>query len=691
MSSRPTPDIPFLQHEDMDMTERNAVRPKPIAPKDGNAARDFLARMAFIRAFEAKAWELSRTNPPQILGSMHFCAGQEAVPLGAVAGLREDDPLIATYRGHGWALASGLDPRAVMAEICHRAEGLNGGRAGSAYLMAPGTRFIGENSIVGAGTTIACGVALAGLRSGSGRVVTVSVGDGAMNQGAVHEALALASVKKLPVIFVVENNGWSELTPTSAMFLVDRIAQRAAGYGMPSATIDGTDPFAVRDTFAVAGARARAGEGPSLLEFRVPRLWGHYNRDIEHYRSRADREAAEAIDPVVLLQGRMVASGLAGEAELAALVAAQAEAVDALAAEVLASPLPPVENARLHVASEPANKAEPRVLETREMTYVEAVNAALRAELEADARTLVFGEDVGKPGGIFGASRYLQRDFGPDRVFDMPIAENAILGTAIGAAISGLRPIAEIMWADFLFVAIDQLVNQASNVRYVTGGEASVPMVVRTQQGATPGSCAQHSQSVEALLAHVPGLKVALAASAEDAYALLRAAAADPDPCVVIEARGLYQTKGQVHLTDGAEPVGRARLRRRGGDIAILTWGTMVPRAVEAAETLAAEGIEAGVLDLRWLSPIDDTAILDAVDAAGGRVLIVHEAVVTGGFAGEIAMRIRERRPQAALDIRRLATPDVRIPASPQLQAVLIPDAGAIADAVRAARQVSLV
>ena len=188
----------------------------PIAGHDRSFAIDAFSQIAFIRAFEAKVLELSQTTPPVVAGSTHLCAGQEAVPLGAIAALREDDQIVSTYRGHGWALASGLDPMAVMAEICHRATGLNGGRGGSAYFMAPGTRFIGENSIVGAGTTIACGIALANLSAGNGRVVTVSIGDGAMNQGAVHEAMALAAAKQLPVIFAVENNGWSELTATGA-------------------------------------------------------------------------------------------------------------------------------------------------------------------------------------------------------------------------------------------------------------------------------------------------------------------------------------------------------------------------------------------------------------------------------------------------------------------------------------------
>ena len=656
---------------------------KDFSAEDVQFAHAMLAKMAFIRAFETKALELTQSNPPRVMGSMHFCAGQEAVPLGALAALREDDQIVATYRGHGWALAAGLAPRAVMAEICHRADGVNGGRGGSAYILAPHTRFIGENSIVGAGTTAACGVAIANLALGNGRVVLVSVGDGALNQGATHEALAFAAARKLPVLFVVENNGWSELTPTREMFVQERLAQRASGYGIAGATISGIDPITIRQSIALAAQRARAGEGPSLLEFRVPRLWGHYNRDLEHYRPKADKLAAQQSDPLTLLGAAMVQQGLLTPDDVAAVLAAQKDAVEAMSEEVMLSPPPDTGAAREHVIALCAPSAPSRVLEIREMSYCEAVTAAMRDALTSDPRTLVYGEDVGKAGGVFGATKNLQREFGPERVFDTPIAENAILGSALGAALSGMRPIVEIMWADFLYVALDQIANQAANVRYVTEGRASAPMVVRLQQGATPGSCPQHSQSIEAILAHLPGIKVALAATADDAYALLRSAIADPDPCVVIEARSLYQTRALVHLTQDAESAGKARLRRAGTDIAIVTWGTMVQPALDAAQALAADGVEAAVLDLRWLNPLDEDALAGAVRDAGGRVLIVHEAVRSGGFAGEIAFRLHERLPGAALIVRRLTTPDVRIPASPVLQAALLPNRDTIRDAAK--------
>jgi 2-oxoisovalerate dehydrogenase E1 component len=651
---------------------------------------DVFAKICFLRAFEQEAWSLTKLSPPRVAGSMHLCAGQEVVPVAALAGLRDDDQVVCTYRGHGWALASGLDPEAVMAEICQRASGLNGGRAGSAYMMAPDTRFIGENSIVGAGTTIACGVAMANRLRGRDSVVVVTIGDGAMNQGSVHEALVFASVRKLPIIFVIENNGWSELTPTSAMFHAERLAIRANGYGIRSATISGTDPVIVRDSFRMAAEHARAGNGAALLECKVPRLWGHYNRDIEHYRPKADRDEAATRDPLVLLRAQLVRDGIMTEEQTATVRQEQEAAARALTARVMSSPAPEPEQARQPVTATTAFTGPTRSPETREMTYIAAVNAALRAELEEDERTLVYGEDVGKSGGIFAGSRYLQRDFGTERVFDTPIAENAILGSAVGAALAGAKPIVEIMWADFIFVALDQLVNQAANIRYITGGKSNVPLVVRTQQGATPGSCAQHSQSIEAILAHVPGLKVALAATPHDAYTLLRAAAADPDPCVVIEARGLYQVKGSVEVAATAEAAGKARLRRMGKDLAIVTWGTMVGPSIEAAERLATHGCDAAVIDLRWLSPLDETALLDVVRAAGGRVLVVHEAVKTGGFGAEIVARLYEALSgQVRLSIRRVTSPDTRIPAAPSLQKALIPSTETIFDAAIALTSIS--
>jgi 2-oxoisovalerate dehydrogenase E1 component len=661
-----------------------AAEARPIAAGDISFALDAYRRMSFIRAFERRCWDMSAATPPKIAGSLHFCAGQEAIPVGAAAALETRDRVVATYRGHGWALETRITPAELMAEICHRATGINGGRAGSAYVMAPERGFIGENSIVGAGGPIACGVAMALEKAGQGGVALVSFGDGATSQGALHEAIVFAISRRLPVIFLCEANGWSEMTPTREIVKTDRLAKRAGGYGIPAATIDGGDPVAVRDSVRLAAEAARRGEGPAFLECRTVRLWGHYNRDIEHYRPKEDRAVAERADPITLLEARLGASGFEAE-RFAAMRRDIAAEIEALSEAALAAPLPDAATARDHVVvtlPAAARTATADGADAVELSYVEAVNAALRDELAARPEVVVFGEDVGHAGGIFGASRNLQRDFGADRVFDTPIAEAAILGSAVGAAMCGLRPVAEIMWGDFSLVALDQLFNQAANVRYISRGGCSAPLVVRMQQGATPGSCAQHSQSLETLFAHIPGLRVGLPATPQDAYDMLRAAVGHPDPCVIIEARALYQQRGPVARRDAGE-IGGATLRRKGRDAAIVCWGTAVGHALAAADALAASGREVAVLDLRWLSPIDDAAI-DAVTAAcGGRVVVAHEANLTGGMGAEIVARLMERHG-ARLGVRRVGTPDSRIPASPVLQQALLPNRDRIVAALDA-------
>jgi 2-oxoisovalerate dehydrogenase E1 component len=644
--------------------------------------------MLLIRELEQRSLNLSTAIPPQIVGSVHLCAGQEAVPVGALAGLGKNDQVIATYRGHGWALASGLSVVEVLGEICHKSIGINGGRGGSAYMMAPDRRFVGENSIVGAGLPIACGVATANLAHGNGQVVIVSLGEGAFNQGSTHEGLAFAAARSLPVLIVCENNRWSELTPSSQTFKIDRVAQRANGYGMQGVTIDGTDPLIVRDTVRQAADRARQGHGPVLIECRVPRLWGHYNRDIEHYRPKEDRDEARARDPLLTFSEKMIAAGLASRDELNELASSVKDEMDEAQAEVLASPVPDPAAAARHVWAALDAQVNPgqktKGVEEKTVSYIQAINEALSRELAARPEVLLYGEDVGFAGGIFGASRGLQKTYGAERVFDTPISESAILGSAVGAAVMGMKPIVEIMWADFMLVALDQIINQAANVRYITGGRSCVPMVVRTQQGATPGSCAQHSQSLEALLAHIPGLRIAIPATPQDAYDILRTATATPDPCIVFESRALYQTTGVVRYTDEIEPIGKSRLHKTGRDAVIVTWGTMLSVALEAAAKLSDEDLDIGVLDLRWLCPLDSKGLRAAVKSAGGRVLVLHEANQTGGFGAEIVARLHELFDgDLPINAVRLATPDVRMPAAPILQRALLPNVDKVVTEVR--------
>ena len=642
-------------------------------------------RMTIIRQFESRCLELSREGV--VHGSIHLSFGQEAIPVGVCAALQPRDRVLATYRGHGWALSKGVPLTPLLAEVCQREGGINGGRCGSPLLSAPEYGFFGENSIVGAGVPVAAGVGLASLAQASGRVVVASIGDGAMNQGAVHEGIVFAAARNLPLVIVCENNGWAEMTPASAFLRGDNLIDRVAGYHVTAEVVDGCDAEEVLDAAQWAVKEARAGRGPVFLECKTVRLAGHYNGDIEHYRPRSDTEEAKRREPLARLRQRIIHGGIASDADLDAVEAGVAAELDSASAEVLAMEEPPLSSASEHIVASPAPsgptaRTQEAAETTEELTYQRAVNRALRTELASRPEVLVYGEDVGAAGGIFGVSRGLQKEFSAERVFDTPISESAIIGSAVGSAMEGMRPVIEVMWGDFLLVAMDQLINQAANVRFINRSALHAPMVLRFQQGATPGACAQHSQSLEAFLAHIPGLKVGVPATPADAYAMTRAAVADPDPCVLAEARELYQMSGKVRLGGPVEAVGGARFRRRGDSLAIITWGPMLYRALEAADRLAESGHSASVLDLRWLRPLDDMAIDEAVRESGGRVIVAHEANLTGGFGAEIAARVNERHFRDLFaPVRRVAALDTRIPAAPALQRAVIPGVQAILDA----------
>jgi len=323
--------------------------------------------------------------------------------------------------------------------------------------------------------------------------------------------------------------------------------------------------------------------------------------------------------------------------------------------------------------------------ETRELRYGEAINQALRRALKQWPEVIVYGEDVAKPGGVFGVTRRLRREFG-DRVFDTPISESAILGSAVGAAIMGQRPVVEIMWADFSLVALDQIVNQAANVRYVSRGELSAPITIRTQQGSTPGSCAQHSQCLEAIFAHVPGIRVCLPTTPQDGYDLTLAAIACDDPVVVIESRLLYPGEREpVQIGGPLQPVGGLRHRRNGTDLTLVTWGAITHRVLAAADQAQAEhGIGADVLEAVWLAPFDTAAVVASV-ARTGRLAVVHEANVTAGFGAEVLARVAEAGVPLSAPPRRLGLPDVPVPAAPLLADELIPGSTAVRDLIVAA------
>jgi pyruvate/2-oxoglutarate/acetoin dehydrogenase E1 component len=319
-----------------------------------------------------------------------------------------------------------------------------------------------------------------------------------------------------------------------------------------------------------------------------------------------------------------------------------------------------------------------------EITYAQAIKDAMCEEMRRDASVFLLGEDVGKYGGAFGVTRGMLEEFGEERVRDTPISEAAITGCAVGAAMTGMRPIVEIMFSDFITIAMDQLVNQAAKARYQFGGQASIPMVLRAPEGSGTGAAAQHSQSIESWILNVPGLKVVAPSTPADAKGLLKASIRDDNPVVFLEQKLLYRKKGLVPEGEHVVPLGKAEVKRQGEDITIISYGRMVERCLEAAVTLAASGIEAEVIDLRTLRPLDTDTIVASARRTG-RVLIVHEACRFGGFGGEIAATICDSEAFYYLDapVRRLAGRDTPIPYNKTLEAAVVPTAELVVQAVR--------
>mgnify|MGYP001258111373 CR=1 FL=1 len=320
----------------------------------------------------------------------------------------------------------------------------------------------------------------------------------------------------------------------------------------------------------------------------------------------------------------------------------------------------------------------------RELTYAEAIREALSEEMRRDDSVVFLGEDIGVYGGAFGVSRGMLEEFGPVRVRDTPISETAIVGCGVGAAMSGLRPVVEIMFSDFVAVAMDQIVNQAAKARFQFGGQFSVPMVIRTPSGSGTGAAEQHSQSLEAWFVHTPGIKVVTPSTPADAKGMLTTAIRDPNPVLFLEQKLLYRVKGEVPEGEYTIPFGKASVRREGRDVAVITYGRMVQRCLEAADAVAREGIEAEVVDLRSLAPLDRDAIVASAKKCG-RVLIVHEACTTGGVGGEIAAIIADSEAFFWLDapIRRLGGLDSPIPYNRTLEDTVVPRTAGIADALR--------
>jgi 2-oxoisovalerate dehydrogenase E1 component len=572
-------------------------------------------------------------------------------------------------------------------------------------------------------TLTACGLAMAFAREKAERVAFSFIGEGGSSLGEWHEAINLAAARKLPIVFCIQNNQTALATPLNEQTAARVFADKAIGYGVPGVTIDGTDPDAIAATFTWAADRARSGKGPALIELVAMRMCGHAHHDDMLYLGKeppiswdypkpteqgyADREAYawwSERDPIRTYAAGLEAQGLIASDDLDRWKREAEELVEAEARNVIDSPWPAEELAGTGVL---ANEPERRRVEVLEdyndtptglpdldsgppfesggRTFLDAVMLGVGDALRGDPRVFVYGEDVGgKYGNAFLLLRPLLDEFG-DRILNSTLAEGGVLGVCIGAALGGQRPIGEIQFNDFVATGFNQLVNNAAKMRYRWGG--GVPMVVRMPWGGLRHAGPYHSQNTEAWFYRTPGLKIVTPSTPYDARALMAAAVADPDPVLFYEHIGLYRDpKIKQKLGEEAPqplPIGRAALRRAGDDLAIISYGAYVHVAMRVAEKLSADGIEASVLDLRSIAPLDREAILQVARHCN-RVMIIHEDTRTGSVGESIAAIIGEEAfDHLDAPVRIIGSLDTPVPYSPTLEKVFLPSDWEIEKAAR--------
>jgi pyruvate/2-oxoglutarate/acetoin dehydrogenase E1 component/TPP-dependent pyruvate/acetoin dehydrogenase alpha subunit len=580
--------------------------------------------------------------------------GQEVIPATISQLTSSRDYMVTTYRGIHDQVAKGLDLEGLFAEALGRATGINKGKGGAPHISDPASGSMLTTAIVGAGAPIANGLAFAAKSRGEDRVTIVNFGDGATSIGAVHEAMNFAGSWKLPVIFLCQNNQYGEYTKLADYTASKDFASRAAGYGFKGVKLDGNDPAAFYQGMKSVIEEVRAGNGPVFVEATTYRLGPHAGVGDNHNAPPEELKLGKEAWPVPRTRALLLESGICTEAQIAEIEEAARLEVENAMAKALAAPVTPASETLVDVYADignvpvrghfPRREAEVEPTgERKNMLMLEAIIQAQATAMELDKGVFAFGEDVGKPGGVFGTSKGLQAQFGKDRVLDTPIAEQAIIGCGVGAALVGMRPIAEIMFNDFAGVCMDPIFNHAAKQRFMSGGLTHVPMVIRMMVGGgTGGFGAQHSQSLEAWFAHVPGLKVVMPSTPFDAKGLLLSSIFDEDPVIHLESIKLLRgIKGDVPLEDYRIPLGVAKVRREGTDITIVSYGWEVHECVKAADELQKEGISCEVIDLRTLVPIDYARVLDSVKKTR-RALVVHAATEFGGFGAEIASTIGE-------------------------------------------------
>jgi len=713
---------------------------------------DYLRQMYEIRNFEDTVSKLLREGT--IKGASHLYAGQEAVAVGSIACLEDRDVIASTHRGHGHCGAMGNfhakkggEParqehwNKMMAELMGKQTGYCKGRGGSMHIADVEKGNLGSTGIVGGNIPIGTGGALAEKLLGTGAVVLCYFGDGATNTGSFHESLNMGATLLcgLPIVYICENNLYGMSVPFHERSVtcagqaskIENIADRASGYGIPGVIVDGMDVLAVKKAVQEAVDRARKTSEPTLIECKTYRWYGHSSSDQRAYRTREEEADWKERDPITVLRKKLLAAGMATEKELDAVEQKAVKTIETATKFALDSPYPPVSELYDDIyvpvdaqkrASEVAAEAKvaPKIKEIESevrkvaggtlpklkandakaleekhgvpiKTYGQAIVDAQAEEMRRDKRVIVMGEDVGLYGGAYAATRGLLDEFGPERVIDTAISEAAIVGAAGGAAMRGLRPVAEIMYIDFLTISSDQLIHNVGYNRYMFGGKTKVPAVIRTEGGVGRSIAAHHSESLEAMFLHIPGLYLVMPSTPYDAKGLLKAAIRDDNPVLFIEHKVMYSgVMGPVPDDDYIIPLGVADIKREGTDATIVAYCRMLHFAIDAAEKLAADGISVEVIDPRTLNPLDVACIAKSVRKTG-RLITVSEGYPRCGVGPEIARQLFDYKfEDGSTGFDYLDAPpvflsgkDCPIPMSEPLEDAVVPTVADVVEAVR--------
>ncbi|HPM60567.1 MAG TPA: dehydrogenase E1 component subunit alpha/beta [bacterium] len=621
-------------------------------------------------------------------------AGHEAAQIGAgLALIPGVDWAFPYYRDLAFMLSWGTTPLEILLNFLAKADDpSSAGRQMPQHYGHKAHRIVSQSSPTGTQFLQAVGVAMGAHKSGAREVVYVSSGEGTTSQGDFYEAINWATRDRLPVLFFIQDNAYAISVPRAQQGAGSSLYEMAMGYkSMHRHEVNGLDLTEVNKTVRHCAELARSGKGPSLVVAHTVRLFSHSSSDDQRkYRAPEDLQESEAADPLKSLAHLLLEHRIAAPEQLEILQQEVKIEIDEAArlAEEAAEPDPATLLDHLFAAPVTAAPEPEQPAPGPPVVIVDALNHALAEEMDADERMLIYGQDVADAkGGVFTVTKGLSTRFGSERVFNSPLAESSIIGTAIGLALYGFKPVVEIQFGDYIWTAMMQLRNEVATMRWRSAGNFFCPMVIRVPVGGYIHGGLCHSQNIEGFFAHLPGLHICYPSTAGDAKGLLKEAIHQQDPVLFLEHKGLYRQSYAMSPEPGPDyrlPFGKARLVREGRHLTVITWGMLVHKAMQAAQSLANEGIEAEIIDLRTIYPLDMEAILHSL-AKTGRALVAHEDTLTAGFGAEIAALIADAAFEY-LDapVRRLAAADSPVPYNSGLEAVMLPQAETIAKSMRA-------